>query len=192
MAVQPHLISPSVGNYRIGRGFCKTQFDDEVAVFDNGNCPAFKFKANPTIKKHYSSRLGTQKQDFSAISRLEATLDATFDEMTPRNLRMALLSDISESPSTSDIVMEILSHPQLRGSFQFIDTSGTGTNLLVPTGNSMPQMNFFFPLVQFSPTSDLELIAGDNGDWSKMDIHADVLFDDVSQTFGTMRAYDFT
>ncbi len=100
----PHLQSPSIYNYRVGRGYATLELAGESGFQDMGNCTEFKFKPNPTNLQHFSSRQGVQTQDYSAITRLEGTLDFILDEITPRNLQLIMLGDYRESGGISGIV----------------------------------------------------------------------------------------
>ena len=178
--VQPHLQSPSPGNYRVGRGFCSIQLAGESFYQDAGNCTLFELTVKPTVLPHFSSRVGVRKKDYVATTELDATLSMTLEEITPRNMGLLILGAWRESPTFPDIVIDMFSTPQILGAVKFTDTSSVG-----------PQWNVTFPLVLFTPQKAMGLIAQGSGTWSTVDLQVDVLFDEVSGQFAIFTSTSF-
>jgi hypothetical protein len=178
--VLPHLQSPSVGNLRVGRGYCLIELEGESFFQDAGNCTLFEMTVKPTVLPHYSSRVGVRKKDYVATTELDATLAMTLEEITPRNLGLLLLGKWRESPSFPNIVIDMFQTPQLLGSVQFVDTSAVG-----------PQWGILFPLVLFTPQKALGLIAQGSGTWSTVDLQVDVLFDSTTGQFAIATSASF-
>ena len=178
--VSPHMQSPSPGNYRVGRGYCQMKLAGETFFQDAGNCTLFEMTVKPTTLPHYSSRVGVRKKDYVATTELDATLAMTLEEITPRNLGIFMLGSYRESPGFPDIVIDMFATPQILGAVQFIDTSAVG-----------PQWGMLYPLVLFTPTRALSLIAQGSGAWSTVDLSVDVLYDSVSGQFGIATSTSF-
>jgi hypothetical protein len=176
-APTPHSASPNVGNYRVGRGFCSVQLAGDAAPIDVGNVVMFEFELKPTLLPHYSTRVGVQKKDLVATTRLDATLTMALEELTAHNMQMALLGTSGKVGSTYTI--DALSTPQIYAAVNFTDTSAIG-----------PEWSAFFPLVLFTPNKVLSLISGGSGAWSTIDLQADVLFDNHTGLFAAFSSDD--
>ena len=170
--VAPHLQSPNVGNYYIGRGYMTVQMQGETMYQDAGNTTLFEFDVKPTILPHFSTRQGVRTKDFTAVVQLEGTLRVTFDELTARNLAMFMLGTVRESPVAPDVVIDMFQTPQLFAAMIFQPTNTIG-----------PQWKFVFPLVQLTPQKALSLISAGTGEWGTVDLQADILRDPVTQQF---------
>jgi hypothetical protein len=181
--VAPHEVSPNIGNYVVGRGIGYVQLvppslNPDPAFVDVGNITEFTFQVKPTRLDHFSSRVGVRKKDMVVVTEVAATLTMILEEFTARNLAMAILGIPSESPPGTHIVT-VLSQPLIYAAFKFVSTNVVG-----------PQWTYTFPLCLFTPTKAISLLPAGSGSWGSMDFEADVLFDNVSNTFGTCTATD--
>lgn len=174
-SVTPHSHSPNIGNYFIGRGYCTIQLEGESAAHDAGNITSFEFEVKPTMLDHFSSRVGVRKKDFVAVTELSATLRVSMEEITARNMAMYILGDQPTESPPGTFTMDILSKPQIYASFQFVGTNSVGA-----------QYTATFPLVLLTPQKAIQLISSGSGAWGTIDLQGDVLFDDHTQTFGTI------
>jgi hypothetical protein len=175
--IQPTTTSPNIGDYRVGRGFMTMNLNDGKGALDMGNVTSAKFQVKPTLLHHYSSRVGVQIKDRSVATRLEATLMIELEEITARNMGLALLGLPQDSGSASIIPM---SNPLFYATLNFTDTNVTG-----------PQWNAHFPLVLLTPDQPFELIAAGSGDWQKLSITCDVQHDSV-EGFGSFTCANFS
>lgn len=179
--VAPNISSPNVGNYYIGRGIVSIKIVGEHDYVDAGNCTLMEFEVKPTVLPHFSSRVGVQTKDFTAVTRLEATLRATVDEITGRNLGLLLLGSVTDLAGT--ITVDIFNVPQLFAAFKF-----QGTNTIGPVWTGE------FPLVQLTPQKAISLISAGAGEWGTIELQGDVLNGAaIGQPpfFGTFTATDF-
>lgn len=176
MAVTPNETSPNIGNYRVGRGFLSMKLQGEGSYQDMGNCTKFTFQVKPTKLDHFSSRIGVRKKDLTVVTELDATLTMTLEEMTGRNMGLALLGLANVSGS---VEIDIMSNPLFYCSLQFTDTSSAG-----------PQWQATFPNVLITPENAVELISEGSGSWSNIVVTGDVQFDSVSNGFGRFVALD--
>ncbi len=161
---------PNIGNYYIGRGFATADFGSGPE--DLGNITLFEFEVKPTLLPHYSSRVGVQKKDFVATTRLEATLTLSLEEIVAQNLQFLLLSTASGN------TLDIMDTPQIYVAFNF-----TGTNTVGEKWDAN------FPLVLITPQKAISLISAGSGAWGTIDVQGDVLFDAHSNSFGTFSAH---
>jgi len=169
--IEGSLLSPNIGNYYIGKGIISIKLLGETQFVDAGNCPQFEFLAKVTNLDHYSSRTGVRVKDFTAVIEISGQLTMQLEELTARNLGFALLGLPTGGPSPTPDTIDILSNPVIYGSVKF-----TGTNDIGPI------WTVTFPLVKLSPSKALGLIANT---WGTVDLEGDVLFDQLSNGFGT-------
>jgi len=129
---------------------------------------------------HFSSRVGVRKKDLVVVTELEATLSLVLEELTARNMAIALLGNYTDSPPGTWTI-DMFSQPLFYAALKFVDTSSVG-----------PQWMATFPLVLFTPTKALSLIASGAGAWSTIDLQADVLYDDITGQFAVFSNTDIT
>jgi hypothetical protein len=176
-SITPTTTSPNIGNYRVGRGFMTMDLNDGKGALDMGNVTSAKFQVKPTLLHHYSSRVGVQVKDRSVATRLEATLMIELEEITARNMGLALLGLPSDSGNAEIVPM---SNALFYATLNFTDTNVTG-----------PQWSAYFPLVLLTPDQPFEMIAAGSGDWEKLSITCDVQHDSVAG-FGYFRCTNFS
>lgn len=159
--------SPNVDNYFIGKGIVKFKKTGDVDYRDLGNCPEVEFTPSIETKDHFSSRSGTQTKDRKVVMQKSATLRIVMEEMTPDNLALILMGDVT--PSSPEFVIDILSLSEITGAARFVGQNDIGA-----------RVQYDWPNVSITPSGSLNLI-GD--DWGSMEITADVLAD-VNGSFG--------
>lgn len=182
--VAPHENSPNIGNYVVGRGYASVKLipptsNPDADYVDCGNITEFTFQVKPTRLDHYSSRVGVRKKDLVVVTELAATLTVVLEEFTARNLAFAVLGIASESPPGTFSV-SILQEPLIYAAFKFTSTNIVG-----------PQWSYEFPVCLFTPSKAISLLPAGAGTWGAMDFECDVLYDDVTGTFGTATASGF-
>lgn len=169
--IEGSLTSPNIGNYYIGKGIVSIKLMGETGYTDCGNCPTFEFMAKVTQLDHYSSRTGVKVKDFTAVTELAGSLTMVLEELTARNMGFALLGLPSGGPSPTPDTIEIFANPVIYGSVKFVGQNDIG-----------PIWTVTFPLVKLSPNKALSLIGNT---WGTVDLDGDVLFDQLSGSFGT-------
>jgi hypothetical protein len=169
--IEGSLVSPNIGNYYIGKGIVSIKLLGESVYTDCGNVPVFEFQAKITQLDHFSSRTGVRVKDFTAVIEIAGSLNIQMEELTARNMGFALLGLPTGGPSPTPDTIEIFANPTIYGSVKFVGTNDIG-----------PIWTVVFPLVKISPSKALGLIANT---WGTVDLEGDVLFDQISQGFGT-------
>jgi hypothetical protein len=169
--IEGSLLSPNIGNYYIGKGIVSVKLLGESVFTDAGNCPQFEFLAKVTNLDHYSSRTGVRVKDFTAVIEISGSLTMQLEELTARNMGFAMLGLPTGGPSPTPDTIDILANPVIYGSIKF-----TGTNDIGPI------WTVNFPLVKLNPSKAISLIANT---WGTVDLEGDVLFDQLSNGFGT-------
>ena len=164
-------VAPSIGNYYIGKGNVKIKLLGETEYVHVGNCPTFEFTAKVTQLDHFSSMTGVKIKDFTAVTEISGTLTMVFEELTARNMGLALLGLPTFATSPTPDAIDIFSDPVIYGAVQFVGANDIG-----------PVWTVTFPLVSIKPNKALSLIGSS---WGTVDLMGDVLFDHDSQTFGT-------
>ncbi len=172
--IEGSLLSPNIGNYYIGKGIVSIKLLGETQYVDCGNAPQFEFLAKVTNLDHFSSRQGVRKKDFTAVIELAASLTMQLEELTARNMGFALLGLPTGGPSPTPDTIDIFSNPVIYGSVKFVGTNDIG-----------PIWTVVFPLVKLSPNKALSLIGNT---WGTIDLDGEVLFDQLTGTFGTATA----
>lgn len=167
------LLSPNIGNYFIGKGIVSIKLLGESAYVDCGNVPVFEFLAKVTNLDHFSSRQGVRVKDFTAVVELAGTLTMQMEELTARNVGFALLGLPVGGPSPAEEAIDIFANPVIYGAVKFVGTNDVG-----------PRWNVDFPLVKIAPAKAVALIGNT---WGVADLEGDVLYDTLTQTFGTAR-----
>ena len=181
--VAPHEVSPNIGNYVVGRGIgyvklVAPSLNPDSVYVDAGNITEFTFRVKPTRLEHFSSRQGVRKKDLVVVTEVAATLTMVMGEFTARNLGFACLGASASSPPGTHTI-SILSEPLIYAAFKFVSTNVVG-----------PQWTYEFPLCLFTPNKAISLLPQGSGTWGQLDFEVDVLYDDVSGTFGTASATD--
>lgn len=132
--------SPSVQNYRIGKGIVSFKETGTSTFVDLGNSPSFVYTPAVTKKEHFSSREGIKTKDFTAVTEIGATVKVTLDEITAENLAMFALGDLSMSGTTGTITG--LTKAEFTGTLKVVGTNDigqqvdwTGDIAFVPSGD---------------------------------------------------------
>jgi hypothetical protein len=156
-------MTASVDNLRVGKGIM-TVSSDGSTWRDVGNCTSFVFA--PTLEKleHFSSREGVKTLDRTVIISKKGTLRATLEEFTKENLTLLLLGT-----ETSTGAVEIFAENSQRLQVKFTDTNEVGH-----------QFEWHFLAVDFTPTSELELLSEE---WANFTLEGDV--SQSAGSFGT-------
>lgn len=176
--VSPHEVSPNIGNYQVARGFLSIMLEGESVFTDCGNVTEMTSMVKPTKLEHYLSRQGVQTKDDVVVTRLEATLTFTLDEITARNMGFAILGSPVESPPGT-YTIDMYTKPLIYASFLFTPTNVVG-----------PQWSIEYPLVIITPSKAMELISAGSGKWTEMAFDADVLRDPHTGQFGIFTSTD--
>lgn len=179
MPVTATYASPNIGNLSVERGYVEMMLENEVAFQRMGSVTKMRFQVNPTRLDHFDPSEGVRTKDFSVVTQLEATVTFTVEEITARNISMAMLAATPGESGT--VVLSALSQPIFRAALRF-----TGTNVVGP------RWTFLFPLVNIAPASGMDLIAEGSGNWASVDFTADVLRDPTTLEFFTATSTDFT
>ncbi len=171
--IEGSLSSPNIGNYYIGRGLVSIQLLGESVFTPCGNSPQFEFQAKPNQLDHYSSMSGVKYKDFVAVTEIGGTLTMVLEEFTARNMGLALLGLPSGigSPGLETETIDIFADPVIYGAVQFVGANDVG-----------PQWTTTFPLVSIKPSKAIAFIGNAYG---TIDLMGDVLYDRLSQGFGT-------
>lgn len=152
--------SPSTQNYRIPAAILSIKKTGDVDYVDAGNLVDFVYTPSVTNKEHFSARSGLRGKDFTAVTQVAATIKATLDENTARNVSMFLLATVDTDTDGNEII-DPLTEPNLT-----VDIKLTATNTIGP-------MIDFEGNVTISPSGDFNLMA-DNDDFAQIPLQADV------------------
>jgi hypothetical protein len=162
--------SPNTGNYYVGKGVVKWKGVNDAGYRDLGNCPMFELTPTVTKLMHYSSRAGRKFKDKQVTQQVELMVKMTLDEITPDNLRLALMG--TEADSTG-LVSNILDQPDIIGALRFIGTNDVGDKQQVD-----------LPTVLLTPTGAISFIADG---WAVLSLDGDVTADALGN-FGVVHS----
>lgn len=169
--IEGSLDSPNIGNYYVGKGVVSIKLKGEDAFVDAGNCPQFDFQAKVTNLDHFSSRTGVRVKDFTAVIEVAGTLTMVLEELTARNVGLALLGLPTGGPSPSPATISVFSNLVIYAAVKFVGGNDIG-----------PIYTVTFPLVKLTPSKALSLIGTT---WGTVELEGDVLFDGETSSFGT-------
>lgn len=163
------VASPNIVNYTVGKGAVFIRISGETNFRHIGNCPVFTF--TPTIEKleHFSSLTGVKTKDRTEILSKSGTLKITFEEMTPENLRIALLSSAPTNGSGGDQNLDIFTQSSLRCEVKFVGNNSIG-----------PRYEVYFAQVDFIPSGDIPWISEE---WMQVELEGEC--GAVNGSFGT-------
>lgn len=163
------VASPNILNYTVGKGRVSIRLTGETNFRPIGNCPAFTFTPELEELEHFSSMEGIKTVDRTIVLSKKGAIVITFDEMTPENLRLALLgSDITEE-SGGDRQFNIFTNTALRAEVKFVGNNDVG-----------PREEWYFPAVDFIPSGEISVISEE---WREIELTGKVSA--VSGSFGT-------
>jgi hypothetical protein len=152
--------SPDTANYRIPAAAVAIKKSTDIDYVDAGNLVNFVYTPSVTKKEHFSGRVGIRAKDFTAVTQVAASIKATLDENTARNVAMFLLGAV-DTNTDGDEIIDPLTAPNLT-----VDIKLTATNTVGP-------MIDFEGNVTISPSGDFNLMA-DNDDFAQIPLVADV------------------
>jgi hypothetical protein len=147
--------SPNVQNYHIGKGVVSFKETGQPTYRDLGNAPSFIYTPKVTKKEHFSSREGVRTKDFTAITEIGATIKVTLDEITPENLAIFALGDLTGGTITG------LTKAEFTGTLQVIGTNDIGEHVS------------WIGDISFVPSGDFRFIT-DADDFSTIELEAEV------------------
>lgn len=165
--------SPNADNYFIGKGVVKFQLEGQTGYVHLGNCPEVEYTPALDMLDHFSSMVGVRSKDRKVVREKSATVRVVMEELTPDNLGMALMGEVTDptAPATEPYSIDIFSLSEIKGSLRFIGQNDIG-----------PRVQYDWPNVSITPTSSINLISDE---WATMEITADVLIDNTTGKFGT-------
>ncbi|TPI13868.1 hypothetical protein [Mesorhizobium sp. B4-1-1] len=152
--------SPDTGNYRIPAAIIEIKKVSDMAYVNAGNLVDFVYSPTVTKKEHFSASSGLRGKDFTAVTQVAASIKATLDENTARNIAMFMLATV-DTNTDGDEIIDPLTDPN-----QTIDIKLTAVNTIGP-------MIDFEGNVTISPSGDFNLMA-DNDDFAQIPLAADV------------------
>ncbi|TPN44868.1 hypothetical protein [Mesorhizobium sp. B1-1-7] len=152
--------SPDTANYRIPAASIAIKKSTDMDYVDAGNLVDFVYTPAVTKKEHFSGRVGIRAKDFTAVTQVAASIKATLDENTARNVAMFMLATV-DTNTDGDEIIDPLTAPNLT-----VDIKLTATNTVGP-------MIDFEGNVTISPSGDFNLMA-DNDDFAQIPLVADV------------------
>src|SRR5271154_6918344 len=136
------ILSPSVKNLVIGKGFALFQPSYLNTPFHLGNCPKLNYTPKVIQLPHFSEQAGTKVQDFSVITQKGGEIAIDMEEQTVNNLSLFFLGDIDNS-NPNQPKIDIFSKLQaITGQFWFYATNDVG-----------PRWNMYLSSIILNPTS---------------------------------------
>lgn len=167
------LASPDVLNYAVLKG--NVYFTPAGGSRRHlGNAPQFQLELGVDKLDHFSSMTGVKTKDQSIVLEKTCTLTMSIEEVTLKNLQLALLGDsVNSDTDTTDGGLQgfdIGVNSQINGVVELIGSNDVG-----------PQYKVTLPSVNFTPSNAIDFI-GD--DWAIIELTGDVLA--VNGSFGRL------
>lgn len=162
--------SPDIRNYTVGKGIVSFKKVGESTFRDTGNVVEFEF--TPEIEKldHFSSREGVKTKDRSVVLSKSGTLRMVMDEITTKNLSMAVLGGDATTNSEGREVIEIFAENAVSGEVKFTGTNEVG-----------PRYEWHFLRVDFIPGSSVSPLSDE---WGQLEVNGECVASNGS--FGTI------
>lgn len=164
------LESPNILNYTVGKGIVEVKVTGEEWR-RLGNCPEFEFTPEVEKLEHFSSMEGVRSKDRTIIIEKKGTLRIVMEEITMKNLQLALLGGTIGDDSGGDLTMEIFDVASINAQVRFIGTNEVG-----------PKYTWHFLSVDFIPSGAVNPISDE---WMQLEISGDVATSGGS--FGTIQ-----
>ena len=124
------MVTPSVGNYYIGKGVVAISTDAGWSWPDPGNVPEIEITPEIEQLEHFSSRAGTRTKDLTVVTSKSATLRLVMDEFVLENLTLALLGTVQTAASGYQY-LEIFAQNAINAQVRFVGTNEVGKQLRV-------------------------------------------------------------
>lgn len=169
------LASPNVQNYAVLKG--NVYFTPSIEGGTRrhiGNCTQFDFEPAVDTLDHFSAMTGTKTKDFSVALTKSATLSLTLEEITLKNLQIAMLGGVLGSDPVTDTTeghgeqgFEILTTSLVNGKIELIGDNDVG-----------PKYRVTLPSVNFQPNGAVPFMG--DADWANIELKGDVLAVDGS------------
>lgn len=157
---EPTLLSPNVGNLRIGKGVAKLKKVGAAEPTHLGNCPAISIEPAMETLDHFSSMAGVRLKDLSVILEKGGTLSITMEEFTAFNLSLMLAGSVDEV-AVGGPEIGVFDTDAINGEFTFTSTNDIGPKFDVTLYN-----------VSFLPSGQLDLISDE---WGNLEVEAQIL-----------------
>lgn len=155
-----YFTSPNTGNLPIITGIVSFKPEDDTAYRDLGYVDDLSINLTVESKEKKAARGGLVKTVFTAFIAGTATFTMTLAELTPDNLGLFILGDVTTATDGSTNV-------QMLGSL-----NPTGTLKFVADNTFGPQFNFEAP-VTLGPAGNLPLL-NLNGDFSTLPVQGTI------------------
>lgn len=157
---EPTLLSPNVGNLRIGKGIATFKREGAPEAVHLGNCPSITIEPDMETLDHFSSMAGVRQKDLTVILEKAATLALTMEEFTAHNLSLMVVGGVNEL-AVGGPEIEIFGTNAIQGEFKFVSTNEIGPKFDVTLYN-----------VSFTPSGQLQLISDE---WGDMEVEGQIL-----------------
>jgi hypothetical protein len=166
-------ISPTTDGYFIGKGNVVFKPDGSSIFRHVGNVPEFEFTPSTDTLDHFSAMAGVKSKDKTIVISKGGELRMVLDELSPENLAMLLLGDVSYADPLHPVV-NIFSLNSVAGEVRFYASNDIG-----PRWDGVFKGVDFLPSGSFQPISDeygklevtgqVRTVAGAFGTWTFRD-----------------------
>ena len=146
----------------VGKGIVSYKGDGDVDYVEMGNAPSVALQLSQETLDHYSSQEGIKQKDKTVTISQSGTLTLTLEEITARNLRLAMMGD-SETDSDGNTIINVGTQSSVEGWIRFRGTNSVGL-----------QLNYDAK-VSIRPSDPFNFV-GD--DWGQLSLTAEVLATD--------------
>lgn len=169
------LASPNTGNYSVLKG--NVYWTPAGGTKRHlGNCTQFDFEPVVDTLEHYSQMEGVKVRDLSVAIQKSATVSLTLDEISLKNLQLALLGgSLGADPITAttdghgEQGFNILTQDLVNGILELEGSNDIG-----------PKYRVYLPSVNFKPNGAISFMG--DADWASIELQGDVLA--INGSFG--------
>lgn len=122
------LNSPNILNYFIGKGNVFFKGPGDADFVHMGNVPEFEFTPAVESLEHNSSMAGVKSLDRTVTLSKSAELRLVCEEITVRNLAIAVLGDVEVDTDGQEII-NIFTQTAVSGQIRLVGTNDVGSRL---------------------------------------------------------------
>lgn len=167
----PSLLSPNVGNLRVGKGILSFKKTGDSEFRDVGEVKEFSTEMSIENLDHFTQRSGVKEKDFTVVLERGGTVRMVMEEWTPRNMANMLMGTLDEG-AVGGPELTIYTEDAIEGALQFVSTNDVG-----------PKIRLTLEKVRFVPDSTIDWLSEE---WGPLELVGEMLKHETNG-FGTAK-----
>ena len=153
-------LSPTTGNYLIGKGFILIKEEGASVYRHVGNVPSLEITPAVDTLDHFSSMEGTKAKDETIVLTKSGQIKMTMEEITAKNIALLMLGDVVEDGYGGESI-NLFSRSSITSAFRFYGNNDKGPRWFF----DLPKV-IWNPSGAFAPISDQYANLQATGEWT--------------------------